>query len=83
MTGKIKMNGEKQCLEYKVKNGDELTHSIHRHEPPVTGEAIEIIANEKDMLIVNKPSSIPVIKCHSLDRFIPAADIITTLFYTF
>jgi tRNA pseudouridine synthase 9 len=60
LSGKIKIDGQKQILDYKVKNGDELTHSIHRHEPPVTGDAIEIIANENDMLIVNKPSSIPV-----------------------
>ena len=33
---------------------------LNRHEPPVTAETIEIISETDDMVVVNKPSSIPV-----------------------
>ena len=34
-----------------------------RHELPVTAEPIEILADTSDLLVVNKPSTIPVHPC--------------------
>ena len=34
-----------------------------RHERPVTADPIEIIEDSEEMLVVNKPSSIPVHPC--------------------
>ena len=31
-----------------------------RHEPPVTAEPIQVISDTEDIVVVNKPSSIPV-----------------------
>lgn len=59
-TGKIKVNDKIVSPDYILKNGDVVSHSIHRHEPPVTAQKIEIIEKSKDFLIINKPSSIPV-----------------------
>lgn len=36
---------------------------ILRHELPVTGEKINIIADTDDYVVINKPSSIPVHPC--------------------
>ena len=43
-----------------VKNGDLISHTLHRHEPPVTGEAIGIIHEDEDMMVINKPAGVPV-----------------------
>ena len=36
---------------------------MHRHELPVTDQAIEIVHDDNDLLVVNKPASIPVHPC--------------------
>ena len=34
-----------------------------RHEPPVIHEEIEFLQNDGDMVVINKPASIPVHPC--------------------
>ncbi|KAJ3159259.1 RNA pseudouridylate synthase domain containing protein 2 [Geranomyces michiganensis] len=60
ISGKITINGQRVQPEYKPKNGDVMVHSIHRHEPPVTADPLEIVHKDDDLLVVNKPSSIPI-----------------------
>lgn len=62
-TGRITVNDEKVALDYKIKNGDLLKHSVHRHEPPVQGGKITIVFKSEDIVVVDKPSSIPVHPC--------------------
>ena len=45
-----------------IKNNDLITHRVHRHEPPVVGTDIDIIHNDDELVVVNKPASIPVSK---------------------
>ncbi|XP_056008594.1 pseudouridylate synthase RPUSD2-like [Ostrea edulis] len=59
--GLITVNGQTVSLDYKIKQGDIIENNIHRHENPVTGETIQVIEDNKDVIVVNKPSSIP---CH-------------------
>ncbi|TPX72707.1 hypothetical protein SpCBS45565_g00011 [Spizellomyces sp. 'palustris'] len=59
-TGKILINNERISFDYILRNGDLLAHSIHRHEPPISDQTVEIVYSDNDMLVVNKPSSIPV-----------------------
>lgn len=59
--GHITVNGRAVSLDYEIKQGDIVENNIHRHENPVTGERIEVIEDNKDLIVVNKPSSIP---CH-------------------
>ncbi|ORY65454.1 DRAP deaminase [Pseudomassariella vexata] len=58
--GKICVNGNPVMPDYILKNGDLVSHKIHRHEPPVTAEDIGIIHEDDDMIVINKPSGIPV-----------------------
>ncbi|KAJ3169091.1 RNA pseudouridylate synthase domain containing protein 2 [Geranomyces variabilis] len=60
LSGKITINGQRIEPEYKPRNGDVMVHSIHRHEPPVTADPLEIVHEDDDLLVVNKPSSIPI-----------------------
>lgn len=43
-----------------VRNGDRISHTLHRHEPPVTASPIEIVHEDNDMIVINKPAGIPV-----------------------
>lgn len=61
--GMIRVNGNKVSCEYLLKNGDRITHTVHRHEPPVPYYPVSIIGSNQDVFAVNKPSSIPVHAC--------------------
>eukprot|EP00741_Cyanophora_paradoxa_P020135 tig00000219_g19436.t1 len=37
--GRVTVNGKKTHIEYTLKDSDLLGHMVHRHEPPVSGEA--------------------------------------------
>jgi len=43
-----------------VKNGDVISHTLHRHEPPVTALPISVLHEDDDMIVINKPSGVPV-----------------------
>ncbi|KAI9013637.1 pseudouridine synthase, partial [Hyaloraphidium curvatum] len=55
-TGRLMINSRTVDPDYVFKNGDLMQHRVHRHEPPVTETAPELV----DLVMVNKPSSIPV-----------------------
>lgn len=44
----------------KLKNGDIVSHTLHRHEPPVTAEPIRVVHEDDDLIVINKPAGIPV-----------------------
>lgn len=43
-----------------VKNGDVISHTLHRHEPPVTALPISVLHEDEDMIVINKPAGVPV-----------------------
>ena len=43
-----------------IKNGDIISHTLHRHEPPVTAQPIGIVHEDDDMIVINKPAGVPV-----------------------
>ena len=43
-----------------VKNGDIVSHTLHRHEPPVTAQPIGIVHEDNDIIVINKPAGVPV-----------------------
>lgn len=62
--GRIKLNGEPvKDLNIILKNNDFMRNTVHRHEPPVTAQPIEILVNNEDVVVVDKPSSLPVHPC--------------------
>lgn len=59
--GRIVLNG-KPCTDTntKVQNGDVISHTLHRHEPPVTAQPIRAIHEDDDMIVIDKPAGVPV-----------------------
>lgn len=60
-SGQIAING-KPCDDVHkiVKNGDVLTHTLHRHEPPVTAQPIRTVSETDSMIVIDKPAGVPV-----------------------
>ncbi|KAI4210031.1 MAG: hypothetical protein LQ351_007081 [Letrouitia transgressa] len=59
--GKVTLNGQKVgSVRAVVKNGDVISHTLHRHEPPVTSQPIGILHEDNDMIVINKPTGVPV-----------------------
>lgn len=61
--GSLTVNNECVTPDYVLKHNDMLANVVHRHEVPVTSGKIDIIHVDKDILVINKPSSIPVHPC--------------------
>lgn len=60
-TGQISING-KPCnnVHTIVQNGDVISHTLHRHEPPVTAQPIRVIHESDEMIVIDKPAGVPV-----------------------
>ena len=58
--GFIQVNMEAAMSDQLVKNGDFISSIIHRHESSVLDDSIEVIYEDDDILVVNKPASIVV-----------------------
>ncbi|KAF2490036.1 pseudouridine synthase [Lophium mytilinum] len=43
-----------------IRNGDVITHTIHRHETPVSATPIGIVYEDNDLIVINKPAGVPV-----------------------
>lgn len=61
--GFLKVNGQPAPLDYQLKYNDLITHRIHRHELPVLAAPIPIIYSDDDLLVIDKPPSLPVHAC--------------------
>lgn len=58
--GYITLNGSAVDPEHVVKNGDVISHTLHRHEPPVTAEDVKIVHEDEQMIVIDKPAGVPV-----------------------
>ncbi|ANZ73685.1 BA75_01612T0 [Komagataella pastoris] len=58
--GEVKLNDQVANVDSVLRNGDLISHRIHRHEPPVTLDEIEIAYEDDEIMVINKPSGIPV-----------------------
>lgn len=58
--GLVRINGNCIGKDYIMKNGDKLEHFTHRHEVPVINQKLNILVNNDDYLVIDKPCSIPV-----------------------
>ena len=61
--GKILINEKQTSEDYILKDNDFLTHLTTRKENPIIFQKLEIIYEDKDYLVVDKPSSWPVHIC--------------------
>lgn len=65
-SGSVCVNGKPASRTTVVQNGQVISHTTHRHEPPVTGLPIGIIHEDDDLLVIDKPAGVPV---HSAGRY--------------
>ncbi len=55
------VNGNRvPTVNHIIKNGDIISHTLHRHEPPVTAQPIGTVHEDNDMIVINKPAGVPV-----------------------
>ncbi|KAI0864935.1 pseudouridine synthase [Xylaria cubensis] len=59
-SGQVCVDGKVVSPSHVLKNGSLVSHTIHRHEPPVSAAPIGILHEDDDMIVLNKPSGIPV-----------------------
>ncbi|KAI1344842.1 pseudouridine synthase [Xylariaceae sp. FL0016] len=59
-SGKICVNGKPVSPQHILRNGELVSHTIHRHEPPVSAAPISVLFEDNDMIVLNKPAGIPV-----------------------
>lgn len=74
-SGRILVNSKKVGLDHTLKSGEKILHVLHRHEPAVeilcssrdnnNKKEISIIHQDNDILVVDKPSTMPVHPCGS------------------
>ncbi|KAI9882256.1 MAG: heme oxygenase [Watsoniomyces obsoletus] len=61
LAGRVVVNGHPVINPSTVvKNGDLISHTLHRHEPPVTSQPIRIVHEDNDVIVINKPAGVPV-----------------------
>jgi tRNA pseudouridine32 synthase len=59
--GGIRVNGKVvESVHTRLKNGDVVSHTLHRHEPPVTAQPIGVVHEDDDIIVINKPAGVPV-----------------------
>ncbi|KAL0969633.1 hypothetical protein UPYG_G00230090 [Umbra pygmaea] len=62
--GRIRLNETPvEDLSITLRNNDFLRNTVHRHEPPVIGRPLEILEDNGEVLVVDKPASMPVHPC--------------------
>ncbi|VDP83176.1 unnamed protein product [Schistosoma mattheei] len=62
-SGEILVNNAKVDPDYVINDSDLLSQKVHRHECPVLNLPIEFVHDSDDILVVNKPPSIPIHPC--------------------
>uniref|UniRef100_A0A8D8TNZ8 Pseudouridylate synthase RPUSD2 n=1 Tax=Cacopsylla melanoneura TaxID=428564 RepID=A0A8D8TNZ8_9HEMI len=62
-SGSLTVNYEKVDVDYRLKHNDLLANIVHRHETPVLAKKIHIIYLDEDIVVLDKPSSLPVHPC--------------------
>ncbi|KAM9911087.1 hypothetical protein OXX69_003853 [Metschnikowia pulcherrima] len=58
--GRVLLNKSPSNIDSIVRNGDLISHRLHRHEPAVTSRPIKIVFEDKNMIAIDKPSGMPV-----------------------
>ncbi|KAM6968609.1 pseudouridylate synthase RPUSD2 [Tautogolabrus adspersus] len=62
--GRIRLNETPvEDLSVVLRNNDHMRNTVHRHEPPVVGTPLKVIVDDGEVLVVDKPASIPVHPC--------------------
>jgi len=60
VTGRVLVNSQRASLDTVIRQGDILGHLVVRHEPAVLADPVSILQLTDELVVVNKPSSLPV-----------------------
>lgn len=61
LEGRVVINGKPvPSTKTLVRNGDVISHTMHRHEPPCSAKPIGIVHEDNDMIVIDKPAGVPV-----------------------
>lgn len=58
--GQVTLNKKVANLDTIIRNGDQISHRTHKHEPPVTSRPIGIVYEDDELCVIDKPSGMPV-----------------------
>ncbi|KAF4083939.1 hypothetical protein AMELA_G00123120 [Ameiurus melas] len=62
--GRIRLNEiPVDDLDITLKNNDFMRNTVHRHEPPVNGQPLRVLVDDGEVVVVDKPASLPVHPC--------------------
>ncbi|KAB5562415.1 hypothetical protein PHYPO_G00017540 [Pangasianodon hypophthalmus] len=62
--GRIRLNEiPVDDLNITLKNNDFMRNTVHRHEPPVIGQPLQVLVDDGEVVVVDKPASLPVHPC--------------------
>ncbi|KAH8696690.1 putative DRAP deaminase [Talaromyces proteolyticus] len=64
--GSVTVGGKPASIDTIVLNGAIVSHTTHRHEPPVSSLPIGIIHEDDEMIVIDKPAGVPV---HGAGRY--------------
>ncbi len=54
------VNGINADMNTVISHNDLICHLVHRHEPPVTSRPLTIVHMDQELVVIDKPPSIPV-----------------------
>jgi RluA family pseudouridine synthase len=61
--GDIRVNDAVVDVDYVLVDLDRISSRIHRHELPVLSSSIQVVHEDDDFVVINKPPSLPVHPC--------------------
>ncbi|XP_076321396.1 pseudouridylate synthase RPUSD2-like [Tachypleus tridentatus] len=63
LSGSVTVNGKSVGIDYVLRDNDLIANKVHRHEIPVLGAPLKIIHQSDDLVVIDKPPSVPVHPC--------------------
>jgi len=63
LDGTLTVNYEQVDTEYRLRHNDLLANIVHRHETPVLSKPIEVVHLSEELVVLDKPCSLPVHPC--------------------
>ncbi|KAK9831135.1 hypothetical protein WJX74_004556 [Apatococcus lobatus] len=58
--GRLRVEGSKVTATTPLKTSQRIIHSLHRHEPPVLSQPLQVVGVTDDLVAVSKPATWPV-----------------------
>lgn len=63
LDGTLTVNYDQVDTDYRLRHNDLLANIVHRHETPVLSKQIEVVHLSEELVVLDKPCSLPVHPC--------------------